>query len=518
MFSCEAFEQEIARLDHIIHFGQAEQAISSLKRLLREHRATPQRASQIHYLLAHTAWARNDFSSAKREIRRSLKVPATENPFYFKAKMLSADIMNAMGNYAGALKVSLELLEQADPKQEPHHFAIAYLGIGDFYLLNNENQRALICQRYAYSFAKQSNDVKIILKSALHLLNNLTSGKEFAESIDIISFCWSIIQNGFNDPAWIAELHHYTGLSFIETGDFERAAESLHQSLTIHIRENLLWGQTQNRIALATLYQRSGDLKQACSMLESTILLASSFDQGFLQKKICLQLRDVRIMQGDFAAALAAQETYHKIEVNYQAKLAKNIKSLSQAQLSELDKKQEIIILQLENKSLQHEVKQLQALLDFKNNNLDPLTLLPDRKAFISHLPSQAHQPIFGYLFSIDNLMEINETIAYDVGDEILMRCSELLQSLRPQLSLQILTWFRYSGQQFILLSPIQAPQNLSAIFDDAFNQVTFNSQIQPQLRLIYAPIQLHHQAIATLVNTTPCWTLNLATRGPNAQ
>ena len=46
MLSREAFEQEMARLDHIIHFGQSDQAISSLKALLREHRSAPNQACQ----------------------------------------------------------------------------------------------------------------------------------------------------------------------------------------------------------------------------------------------------------------------------------------------------------------------------------------------------------------------------------------------------------------------------------------------------------------------------------------
>ncbi|MGL6041702.1 MAG: tetratricopeptide repeat-containing diguanylate cyclase, partial [Deefgea sp.] len=448
MLSREAFGQEIARLEHIIHFGQSEQAITPLKSLARQHRREPSLACQADYLLAYAEWSGNNFSDAKRHIERCFKVNASNNPVYFKAKILSVDIMNSIGNLAGALKICLDLLHQSDPNHQPKNFALAYLGISDFYLLNHETGRALVCQRYAYSFAKQSNDINTILKTALHLLQSLTNKKDYPESLDIISFCWSIIKDGFTDPAWIAELHHYTGLCFIGIGDLDHAAESLNQSLTIHTRENLLWGQTQNRMALAGLYVKNGDLKQACSMLESTILLASSFDQGYLQKKICIQLRDIRIEQGDFAAALAAQETYHRIESQYQSKISKNMTNLSQTQLNELDKKQEIIILKLENKSLKKELIQLQEQLNFKKNGIDPITQLPDRRAFISYQPTEEHQPIWGYLLSIDNLFEINETLGYEVGDTILLQCSELLQSTLSILSEHVLTWFRYSGQQ----------------------------------------------------------------------
>ncbi len=509
MLSREAFEQEIALLEQIIHFGQSDQAIETLKALLRQHRSEPSYACQANYLLAQADWARNEFTTAKRYIDRCLKVPMAENPFYFKAKILSSEIMIASGNLAGSLKVCLDLLHQSDPNRQPNIFALAYLGIGDFYLLNNENTRALICQRYAYTFAKQTNDTKIILKSALHLLQSLTSSKEYGESISIISFCWSIIEDGFTDPAWVAELHHYTGLFFMGSGDFDSAAESINQSLAIHTRENLLWGQTQNRMALSALYAKKGDLKQACSILESTILLASSFDQGYLQKKICLQLRQTRSELGDFAAALAAQETYHRIEVNYQSNLSKNITRLSQAQLIELDKKQETIILKLENKSLQHEIEQLKSLLNYHKNGIDPLTLIPDRRAFISYLPPKEHQPIWGYLFSIDNLLEINEKLGFEFGDRILIRCSELLQTLGPILTEHAFTWFRYSGQKFILLSSIPAPNHLVAIFNDKFKHFPWDSHIKPKLSLISAPIQIHQQAIQTLNQAEKCWELN---------
>ena len=73
------------------------------------------------------------------------------------------------------------------------------------------------------------------------------------------------------------------------------------------------------------------------------------------------------------------------------------------------------------------------------------------------------------------------------------------------------MTWFRDSGQQFILLSPIHAPKNLTEIFDETFKSITWDSTTNPNLTLISAPIQLHEKAIHTLVNTEICWSLNTA-------
>lgn len=157
MLSREAFQQEMAGLEHTIQFGLAEQAIQPLKMLIRQHKVDATCICHAQYLLAKAYWSINDFSAAKRYIQRSLKHPAADNLVYLKAKILSGDILNSCGNYAGALKICLELLQFSDPNLHPDIFSQAYLGIGYFYLLNNENKRALICQRYAYSFAKYLN-------------------------------------------------------------------------------------------------------------------------------------------------------------------------------------------------------------------------------------------------------------------------------------------------------------------------------------------------------------------------
>lgn len=107
---------------------------------------------------------------------------------------------------------------------------------------------------------------------------------------------------------------------------------------------------------------------------------------------------------------------------------------------------------------LQHMEKQVEERTRtiYQLSNLDPLTGLFNRTAFLSHLERslhaciRAHRPMALLFIDLDGFKQINDTMGHDVGDQILTQTAHRLQ----QHCANQQTLCRWGGDEFLLALP----------------------------------------------------------------
>jgi len=96
--------------------------------------------------------------------------------------------------------------------------------------------------------------------------------------------------------------------------------------------------------------------------------------------------------------------------------------------------------------------KQLQAL-----SYLDPLTRIPNRRAYEERLPSEialskrSLKPLSLLMIDIDHFKQYNDTYGHEKGDEVLIQVAKIAASALPRETDFIA---RYGGEEFIVILP----------------------------------------------------------------
>ncbi|MCG9729644.1 diguanylate cyclase [Shewanella sp. Isolate13] len=105
--------------------------------------------------------------------------------------------------------------------------------------------------------------------------------------------------------------------------------------------------------------------------------------------------------------------------------------------------------LENDNKNLQSSNREL-----YKQSNLDTLTGLYNRRYFLDYLAQQGQLPTSKdtrmclAIIDIDHFKRVNDSYGHDIGDEVLVRVGQLIQSKIREDDLLI----RWGGEEFILL------------------------------------------------------------------
>ncbi|WP_220767770.1 GGDEF domain-containing protein [Shewanella sp. MBTL60-007] len=120
--------------------------------------------------------------------------------------------------------------------------------------------------------------------------------------------------------------------------------------------------------------------------------------------------------------------------------------------------------LENDNKNLQSSNREL-----YKQSNLDTLTGLYNRRYFLDYLAQQGQLPtskdtrVCLAIIDIDHFKRVNDSYGHDIGDEVLVRVGQLIQSKIRKDDLLI----RWGGEEFILLlswPETSCPQTVSAL------------------------------------------------------
>lgn len=386
----------------------------------------------IHLERARIAWGLVRYTEGLQHIRRVLSLSDEAPLLRAEALSLQALLQNAQGNYSKALEGWILCLEEAGTSGNPELYIEAYLGIGHYYLYDNQPARAQLYHRYAFHLAEQHSDPQLRLKSALFLLFDLVQSGQAEEGLHVLAVARENIDAVHTDPAWQAEIHHYAAAIHLELGHIGEAEAALQSSLQINMREMLLWGETQNRMLLAKLYQAQGKITQAGTTLETAIAIASSFDQGYLLQQICLQLVALREAAGDFAAALSAHESYHRFAVGHRRQLKRNQRQLTPARMAQLELRLQLLKARYDLALLQQAGVQKPG-----EQTEDPLTGLLRRSALESLLQQWQHSGhsdrITLLLWQLHGLPVFNELYGSTAGDRLIQRCASLVQEAARQ-------------------------------------------------------------------------------------
>lgn len=400
----------------------------------------------IHLERARIAWGLVRYAEGLQHIRKVLSLSDEAPLLRAEALSLQALLQNAQGNYSKALEGWILCLEEAGTSGSPDLYIEAYLGIGHYYLYDNQPARAQLYHRYAFHLAEQHSDPQLRLKSALFLLFDLVQAGRAEEAQHVLAVAHSNIDDN-TDPAWQAEVHHYAAAINLELGHLAAADASLQASLQINMREMLLWGETQNRMLLARLYQAQGKITQAGTTLETAIAIASSFDQGYLLQQICLQLVSLRETAGDYAAALSAHESYHRFAVGHRRQLKRNQKQLTTARMAQLELRLQLLKARYDLALLQ------QTASNSDEQSDDPLTGLPRRSALEGILQQWEHtkrsEHITLMLWQLHGMAAFNELYGRPAGDRFIQRCTSLLQEACRQFRGSVI---RFNGAGLLLI------------------------------------------------------------------
>ncbi|MBE9610793.1 diguanylate cyclase domain-containing protein [Chitinilyticum piscinae] len=438
----------------------------------------------IHLERARIAWGLVHYPEGLQHIRKVLALSEDAPLLRAEALSLQALLHNAQGNYSKALEGWVTCLEEAGTTASPDLYIEAYLGIGHYYLYDNQPAQAQLYHSYALHLAEQHTDRHLRLKAALFLLFDLMQAERAEEAMQVLQIARACEAED-TDPAWRGEIHHYAAAALLSLGRLDEAEHELQQSLQINMREQLLWGETQNRMLLARLYQAQGKLAQAGGTLETAIAIASSFDQGFLLQQVCRQLVDLRESTGDFASALAAHESYHRFAVNHRRQLKRNRTQLTPARLAQLDLRLQLVKSRYDLALLkQRGLRQLD-----NQDGTDILTGLPRRVVLENllqqWLQQQRSEHITLQLWQINGLTAFNEIHGISSGDQLLQRCASLLQEAARQFRGEAL---RFSGSSLLLITDRKAADAAARHLQEWI----------PQLRWQHADVFVTHSLTVT--------------------
>lgn len=510
MLSQHPIKQQLNDLANVLRYSDGLLAKADIEHILAQYQGDNEIYSHALYLRAWLAWSRNEYTAAQKFITLAIRKAQKEDEHYLAARLKQAEIENSLGHYAKALNIWLDVLKLAHPEETPIYFAECYLGIGHFFLITGEHDRAADYFQYAFEFAKKTSNHEMVIKTAIFLLDILCKLKQTSQATHVLENCWPLIHKGQYDPAHIASLHHYAGLVLFESNQFDAAHDALRQSLAINEAHHLLWGQTHNRMVLAQVLAIQGNEKQAIAILEGAILIASEFDRGLLQQEICRLIRDIHREAGNFAAALSAHERFHLLAINNKNNIHLDTIKVSKAEYARLDNQLNVIKSNLTTIKLQNRIKKLEEKISRLQHNrfIDSLTQLPNRAALSEQYRTHAISAEYNHLpyisIRISNLQQINTEVSFSTGDQVINAISKSLKEIFANVADHI---YRYGGCEFL----IQATFNhkLSTQLTESLLAIQNEYQLKISLAIYDCKLQLNSLNEAIVQSNALIWHFN---------
>ncbi len=179
---------------------------------------------------ARARWALMHFRQGATAARRGLKLCDRLPDLRARVLWVLAECQRAQGRYGVALDTWMATLELSMLSRQPHLSALAYLGIGNYYQIIEEPQRAMALRRQAYDFACQSGQPRIIAQCAIALAGDYTRQRLIRQAQPLLHAAQDLVSAEAN-PTWLAEIHYYNGLIEAQNGNTARATRELHEAL-----------------------------------------------------------------------------------------------------------------------------------------------------------------------------------------------------------------------------------------------------------------------------------------------
>jgi signal transduction histidine kinase len=354
-------------------------------------------------------------------------------------------------------------------------------------------------------------------KEKIDLLNVLALELRILDPEHAISLCEQAIdlENQLetnNDPHHLGQARsfHTLGMLKMQQGQYTPALSWLSKSLLIYREINSLEGEAEALNSLGCMYQLRGDYEKALDYLDQSVLIAAEIGRKFdmirslrriSDTHMCLGLpapalsslklalsiaQEVQSGQeqyechqalanyykkiGDYASALSHYEQFHTIkEATFSDEVDHRLKDLECVDQSE-NVNQEAYSYQLENLTLQHEIKErLQAETNLRLANeklqreiIEREQLIVDLNAFSHMVAHDLKNPLgalSGYSFLLATRLE-------NSGDIQTLRYLEIIQqtSLRMNRIIEGLLLLASVREQVVILKALDMAQIISEV------------------------------------------------------
>ncbi len=363
----------------------------------------------------------------------------------------------AMGQYEQALQYRQELLEHNDTVDAALHVD-NLLGIARFYNQAGQAERALeFLQQAQTRFQDHAlpqavfGRIRSEQAQSWLLLNELSQAFTAMEEALTIWEQLGLLRERGEDLARLAAIHHAAGKS-------HQALEVLQQALLM--LEACDCGHRMPAIHLqaARVHADLHQSTEACKHASTALVLAEKQQQAEVQAQAHQLLVGIYERQEDYRQALEHMRAFHALE--QQIFSQQTHQRLLQLELDHALKQseQEKALYQLKTNQLSQalrEADQLRQKLE-QQAHRDQLTKLYNRHYLVDKLNTtfrrsrKNDQPLCLVLADLDHFKRINDRFSHSVGDQVLMKVAEILQSNLRQTDVA----GRYGGEEFLLILP----------------------------------------------------------------
>ena len=442
---------------------------------------------------ARAFWALLQYRRGAAAARRALRLCERLPDVRARVMWILAECQRAEGRYGVALDTWMSALELSMSSRQPELSALAYLGIGNYYQIIEEPQRALGLRRQAYEFACQSGQPHIIAQCAIALAGDYTRQRLGHHAQPLLHAAQDLINIEFS-PTWMAEIHFYTGLLESQNGNTARAARELNEALRL-ASGGAPWVQVQSLKELARLHRHARQFDDAVNCLNEAIACAHVFDTGYLLQSLYLSLCAAEEARGHFAEALAAHEAYHEVRLRYLASLDDPGSRPSHRRLAQLELRLEVIQARKEtDRLLEKHASSAQRLAAQARQTLRSDLSLIDRGGLEQELARLDGQSVTLLNVRLENLNAISERYSFTTGDQLLADLGRALVSFTLRHA-----YFaaRYSTASYVLIVPGEQLDTIVKPLLEALEALMAGMQTEPQPRICLRACRVHDHRTA---------------------
>lgn len=247
-----------------------------------------------------------------------------------------ADIINILGNssftlgdYENSLKYNLQALQIREETNDVHGKVLAYITIGNIFLLRNDTEVAANNYLRGLEFVK-SYPGKISGEANLFTNLGLAYYKlgKFEKALECL---YKGLELGDidNDPAQlIISLHNLADI-LLKTGEPEAAEKHLLRGLEIAVAKGIKFGEASTLIGLGEVASYLKKNEDALKYLEKALTIVESFSFKKILPEIFLELSEIMFRQKNYEKALFYHKRFYEVkEKEFNEEEHKKIQSL----------------------------------------------------------------------------------------------------------------------------------------------------------------------------------------------
>jgi diguanylate cyclase (GGDEF)-like protein len=336
-----------------------------------------------------------------------------------------------LGRPKEAVKALREALERSVRLGDSVREAMVLSNLGVSLTALEQHNEAVETFRRALTLCDDFDLTDLAAPNLVNLAEVFAKQKRFEEALDVLDQAIEMIRDGGPSEGVVHAL--------LTTGKVHIAREHPHKALEI----------LESALTEAQGLQLKSPEFQVHELLAQTYKNLRQFDQALEHHERFHTLeREVRADDAERKVrAVAAQFEMQRIRAEAEIQRLRNVELANALQaLEESDREKTELLRALEQKSreLEHQVKR------------DPLTGLYNRRHLETIMnqefekAKQRTRPLPIALIDIDHFKTINDTCSHQVGDAVLIKVAEILNSGLRAFDLAA----RYGGEEFVIVLP----------------------------------------------------------------